>query len=459
MTVANSPNKEQVPADLSINDAPVASSMSVWRSVRRDVVLLGAGNVGIVIAQLLFRSILIAALIPADYGRLSLVLSIYNTLWIIGASGLPNSAARYIAAIAPADDSAIIRSAIRAGVWPTIIATVIIAIISGLLLDSPLAYLIAAVGLSSLVYSLLTTGILRGRGKIGLAASIMPIAAVGEVTLLAVLWRSGLGVTLLSAFVVFCLGNVIGLIAGIICTLQTAPRRTLGARAVTEEAASAAPSSRQLLGFSLWLGAATVGITILPLILRLAATIDSYTVVAMVDVALVLLSIPQRVGTVMVSAVIPHATRALNDGGVTLTISRREHFLMVAPFVFAALVVAFTPLIPWIFDSLGRPEYAKSSGYLALALLAGPARILYGLVEGVLIAHGKGRFLAINALVITALASVMIVAAIYLGSTLAAFAIFAASFWGIYLRALLHTGQLTSNGALTSTQARLLSHT
>ncbi len=450
-------DKEIAPVSSSVTDAS-GSSTSVWRSVRRDVALLGAGNIGIVIAQLLFRSILITALVPADYGRLSLVLSIYNTLWIIGASGLPNSAARYIAVIAPADDSAIIRSAVWAGVWPTVVAAIVIAIISGLLLDSSLAYLIAAVGLASLVYSLLTTGILRGRGRIGLAASIMPIAAVGEVTLLAVLWLSGIGVTILSAFIVFCLGNVIGLIAGILCTLHSSPRRTSGVGLHTEKAPNVVPSSRQLLGFSMWLGAATVGITILPLVLRLAATIDSYTVVAMVDVALVLLSIPQRVGTVMVSAVIPHASRALKEGGVNLTISRKEHFFMIVPFVFAALIVAFTPLIPWIFDSLGRPEYAKSSEYLALALLAGPARILYGLVEGVLIAHGEGRFLALNALLITVTAAVLIVVAIVLGSTVAAFAVFTASFWGIYLRGFARVGGLSPGGVSAPTQAHL-SHT
>jgi O-antigen/teichoic acid export membrane protein len=77
--------------------------------------------------------------------------------------------------------------------------------------------------------------------------------------------------------------------------------------------------------------------------------------------------------------------------------------------------------------------YARGSGYLALALVAGPVRILYGIVEGLLIAHGDGRFLAVTALSITAAASGMIFAATALGSTFAAFALFVLAYWAIYL--------------------------
>ncbi len=383
-------------SSLPIN-AHAASSPSIWAHIRRDVLLLGAGNVGIVIAQLVFRSILISVLVPGAYGRLSLILSIYNTVWIIGASGLPSSVARYIALIAPADDSAIIRSAVRAGAWPIIIAAIIIAAVSGVLLNSPLAALFAAIGLSSLVYSLLTMGILRGRGRIGSAASVMPVAAVGEVAPLAILLLSGIGVTPLSAFGVFCLGNAIGLIAGIFFTVRTAPPRASSAKLSAEKT----PSSRELLGFSMLLAAATVSVAILPLIMRLAAALDSYTVVAIIDVAIVLLAVPQRVGTVILLAVVPHATRALDKGKINLTISRRENLIMIIPFALVAIIVAFTPVVGWLFDALGRPVYAESAEYLALALLAGPARILYGVVEGVLIAHGDGRFLALSASLIT----------------------------------------------------------
>src|ERR1700722_6191859 len=101
---------EATPADRSAQDGHAVNS-SIWRSIRRDVVLLGSGSMATVLTQLVFRSILIAALVPAGYRRLSLVLSIYNTVWIIGASGLPNGVARYVALIAPADDSSIVRSA------------------------------------------------------------------------------------------------------------------------------------------------------------------------------------------------------------------------------------------------------------------------------------------------------------------------------------------------------------
>lgn len=415
----------------------MASSPSILRRVRRDIVLLGAGNIGVVFAQLCFRSILIAALVPAAYGRLSLILSVYNTVWIIGASGLPSSVARYIALIAPSDDSAIIRSAIRAGTWPTIVAAGLVATVAGVVLGSPIAFLFGAVGLSSLVYSLITMGILRGRGRVGSAASIMPIAGVGEVILLATLWGSGLGLTAISGFGVFCLGNIIGLIAGIICVMHTAPsrfNRIPGVRpSVGDNLHAHTPTSRQMLGLSLWLSLATIGIAVLPLILRLAAALDSYTVVAITDVALVLFTIPQRMGAVIVAAVVPHASRAINKEDAALTISRREHFIVIVPFVLIAIVVAFTPVVGWLFDSLGRPEYATSAQYLALALLAGPARVLYGLVEGVLVAHDEGRFMAVNAFSIAMLASGAILAAAALGSVLMAFVVFVIAIWAIYL--------------------------
>jgi O-antigen/teichoic acid export membrane protein len=402
----------------------------MWRRIRRDVVLLGAGNVAVVVAQLGFRSILIAALVPADYGRLSLILSIYNTVWIIGASGLPNTVARYIAMRTPMDDSAIIRAAVRAGAWPTGVAAAIVTAVAGVLLHSPWACLFAAVGLSSLVYQLLTMGILRGRGYTGRAAAVMPMAALAEVAPLALIWLSGVGVTPLDAFGVFCAGNLVGLLAGVALTRQTAPRqRALGAERDSVEA----PSARELLGFSMWLGAATIGVALLPLIVRSAAALDSYTTVAVIDVALVILAIPQRLGSVVVLAVTTHASRALGDGGVTQTIARRENAVAIAPFLLAAVIVAFTPIVGWVFAALGRPAYASSADYLALALLAGPARILFGLAQGVLIAHGQGRFLALSTLWTTTIASAMIFVAVALGSTELAFAVFVAAFWVMYL--------------------------
>jgi O-antigen/teichoic acid export membrane protein len=218
---------------------------------------------------------------------------------------------------------------------------------------------------------------------------------------------------------------------------------------LTKNGLIAVPSTRQLLGFSMWLGAATVGIAILPLTVRLAAALNSYTVVAIVDVALVLLSIPLRMGSVIVSAVIPHATRALNKGDKNITISRREHLIVIVPFVLGALIVFLTPVVEWLFDSLGEPAYAESAVYLALALLAGPARVLYGLAEGVLVAHGEGRFLAFNSLSIAAVASGAIFLAAALGSMVIAFALFVVACWAVYLCGLRRIKRL--NSGLVST--------
>jgi O-antigen/teichoic acid export membrane protein len=429
---------------------PATASQSIWRRIRRDVILLGAGNIGIVVAQLCFRGILITALVPAAYGRLSLILSIYNTVWILGASGLPNAVARYLSISSPANDAAVIRSAIRAGAGPIAVAAALIATAAGVLLESPVAGLFGAIGLVSLVYSLLTMGILRGRGRVGLAASIMPIAGVCELTPLAILWRSGIGVTPLSAFGCFCLGNVLGLLVGTTFARRTSPHRSSHARYAREQASSPVPSPRQLLGFSMWLGAATAGVAVLPLIIRSAAAVESYTVVAIIDVAIVLFSIPQRVGTVIVSAVVPHATRAVNREGLDMMISRRENVVIALPFALAAAIVAFTPIMRLLFDALGRPVYAESSKYLALALLAAPARILYGVVEGVLIAHSEGRFLAITALSITLAAASVIFAAAAAGGIVVAFAVFVAAFWAIYLVGRARIGRIMSASIMSA---------
>jgi len=434
------PGQPQPQATSADFEAHANDSHSIWRRIRGDALLFGGGNVGIMAAQLAFRAILIATLVPAEYGRLTLILTIYNTIWIIGASGVPSSVARYIALIAPAPDSSIIRSAAKAAVIPTVIAAMSVAIISGIILNSLAAFVFAAAGLTSLVYSLLTVGILRGRGRMGLAVLVMLIAAVGEIAPLAILWRSGLGVTPLSAFGVFCAGNVIGLVAGVFFTVRTRPREASTMTIAGEKT----PSPRQLLGFSMWLGAATIGVALLPLVVRSAAAFQSYTVVAVIDVAILLLSIPQRVGAIILMAVVPHAARSLDKGDMSLTISRREHFLVILPFMLAASVVAFTPIVRTFFDTVGHPAYAKSGVYLALALLAGPARILYGLVEGILIAHGEGRFLAVNSMTVAIAATGLIFAAAALGHTVIAFAVFVAAFWLIYIIAFSRTDRLIS---------------
>lgn len=413
-----------------------SGTRSIWRHIRRDVVLLGAGTMGTVFAQLCFRSILVVALIPVDYGRLSLILSIYNTVWIIGATGLPSTAARYIAIAAPFDDLAVIKAVVRAGCWPTLFASVVVAVAAGIILSSLAASLIAAIGLICLIYSALTMGILRGRGRIGSAASVMPSAGFCEVLLLVILWRSGLGVSDLSALAIFCSGNVVGLFVGVFHTVRTTPMQLDHTANSKGRGHQTVPTSRQLLGFSMWLSVATICMGGMPLVMRSAAAINSYTVVAIVDIALVLFTLPQRIGVVIVSAVVPHASRAVDRGSRVSAISFREHIFLVVPFALVAAIASFTPFVGWIFELIGRPEYGQSADYLALALLAGPARVLYGLVEGMLVAHGEGRFMALNALSIASVAAILIVVASILGSMLAAFAIFAIDFWVIYLSGL-----------------------
>jgi O-antigen/teichoic acid export membrane protein len=436
-------------ADAATGGVRTSATPSIWRGIRRDAILLGTGNIAVVLAQLGFRGILIATLVPAAYGRLSLVLAIYNSAFIVGSTGLPNSVARFLAIGGPAQDSAIIRSALRASAIPIAFATALVATAAGLLLHSSTAALLGGVGLASLIYSLLTMGVLRGRGRMGLAASVMPTVGLAELTPLAILWLSGAAITPLSAFAVFCGGNVIGLITAVVLAKRTKPGDV--APPAPGDPSHAAPTGRQLLGFSMWLALATGGVAILPLVMRSAATIDSYTVVAVVDVALVLFTIPQRLGTVLVLATTTHASQQLRKGTLRVMISRREHLVVILPFVVASMLVAFTPAVSSIFDLIGKPAYDKSVVYLALALLAGPPRILYGLVEGVLIARGQGRFLASVATSITVVAAGLIFAAAALGSVEIAFVMFVAAFWMIYLCGL---RRVTSSGRTSSAQPR-----
>ena len=96
-----------------------------------------------------------------------------------------------------------------------------------------------------------------------------------------------------------------------------------------------------------------MGITVIPLVLRFAAALDSYTTVAIIDISLVLFTIPQRMGAVIVAAVVPHATRAIDKGDAHSTITRREHLMIIVPFVVASAIVGFTPIVEWFVDLLG----------------------------------------------------------------------------------------------------------
>jgi O-antigen/teichoic acid export membrane protein len=389
------------------------------------------GTTAIIAAQLAFRALLIATLTPGSYGRLALVLSIYNTVMILGISGLPDSAARYIAISPPEEDPLIVRSAVRAAVTPTCLACLVVGLAVAPILRSPVAPLLAIPGLAGLIYSLLALGILRGRGHMMAAAAIMPLAAVSEVALLGALLLSGAAIDPLIAFIVFCAGNLISAAMGFFFLARTRPRIAEGD--TQERRTTTAPTSREMLGFSLWLTLATIGVATMPLIMRFAAALDSYRTVAMVDVALVLLSLPQRVGSVIVSAVVPEASRAERNGERQKVISLGEHILAIGPFMLVALLVAWTPAVRWIFDALGKAQYSHSAGYLALALLAGPARIFYGLAQGVLVAQGQGRFLAYSSLLVTVAASACIFSATALHHTLVAFVAFVAACWIVYL--------------------------
>lgn len=408
------------------------ASGSIWRRVRRDVALIAAGTTTAVLTQLVFRSILIAELVPNSYGRLSLILSIFNTVWIIGAVGLPTGVAKYVASVAPADDGPIVRAAIRAAAGPAAFAALAVAVTAWIVLGSPIAFPLGAIGVVSLVYAAVAGAILRGRGHFGYSTLLLPIGGLAEVGLLLLLIVSPLSLTSVSAFVAFCLGNVVALGVGLVLSRWTGFKPPANGAEAAEPAH--APSALRLLGFSAWLAAATVGVAVLPLVVRVAAAFDSYSTVAVVDVALVLLSVPLRMGLVILNAVVPHATRALTAGQARLRpLTDREQIFVVVPFVVGAAVVAFTPLVGWIFDALGRPSYSESKNYLALALLAGPPRVLYGFVEGVLTAYGQGRFLAINSLSIAAAASVAILVCATLGSMLLAFSMFVAASWAVYI--------------------------
>jgi O-antigen/teichoic acid export membrane protein len=421
-----------------LSTTPVTSeTRSIWRHVRRDALLLGFGSIGIVVAQMAFRSVALAALPASEYGRLTLVLSLYNTVMIIGASGLPNSAARYVSAVAPHDDEPVVASARRAALLPVVIATVATAALSAILLHSLAAAAVSCIGLPSLVYSLLAGGILRGRHHLVAAAAIQPVAAATQVALLVAVVASGYAVGPLDAFVVFCFGNLIGFGLGAQLVRRSRITRRLSHEVLRSPALDAPspriPTPREFLAFSMWLASATVAITLLPLVMRAVAALDSYTVVAVIDVALVLLTIPQRVGAVIVQAVIPHATRAAKQGGATISITWTEHLWLVIPFVMLAVVLAVTPAVTAFFDWVGKPEYGQSADYLAIAVLAAPARILYGVVQGVLVAHGEGRFIALNAWFVTGLAGLVMLALALIGGMVGAFATFSVACWVIYL--------------------------
>ena len=167
----------------SVDAGDDAGERSLWHRVRRDVALIAVGTSTAVLAQLVFRSILIAELVPASYGRLSLVLSIYNTVWIIGAVGLPTGVSKYVAAIAPGDDAPVVRAAVKAAAWPTAAAALAVAAAAAVVLDSPVAFVLGAVGVVSLIYAAVTMAILRGRGHFGYSTSLFPIGGSAEVAL------------------------------------------------------------------------------------------------------------------------------------------------------------------------------------------------------------------------------------------------------------------------------------
>jgi len=400
------------------------------RALARDLGFLGAGMMLFAVQQLLFRTLALATLPASDYGRLSLVLSVYGVVILVGAMGMPDVIVRTLAPLRPEnvdDEIAAINAAIRASAGPTMLAAALAAGVALAVLQEPLSAVLVALGVTCWVYSLVAAGVFRGRGQVRRAASVQPLA--GAMQCLGAIGLAAFeALSTSTAIAVFVLGHftALGVSARWLVRDNQSINAYIGRPPSTPDHA---PIPADLLRASAWLGAGMFLTAMLPVVIRAAAALDSYATVAAVDVALTLVAMFQRLGGIVLQALLPHHARATKFNASSPAVSLRVALLTSAPFLLLGLVASSTSAPSDLLSLVGASELTEVGPYLGLALLAAPSRLLYGVAQSRLIARDEPHFLAMNALTTTGAGAVMILALAQSGSVLAAFACFAAMSW------------------------------
>src|SRR2546423_1378121 len=145
----------------------------MWRRVGRDSLILVGSQLGLVVFQLAYRGLAIHDVSVSNYGRVGLLLAIFNGVTVIGAYGVPTSTARLDG---PADARAPPRRILGFSAWLSVANFGVLALV--LLPRVSLAHFsykeVAYFDLALLIYTI------PQRMKASFLVALVPIAAVQQ---------------------------------------------------------------------------------------------------------------------------------------------------------------------------------------------------------------------------------------------------------------------------------------
>jgi O-antigen/teichoic acid export membrane protein len=363
----------------------------VWRLVGRDSLIFSASAGSLIVFQFGYRYLSIDALSVSDYGRLALLLSIFNGATVIGLYGIPAMVSRLAARTnGRCRDGDLLHAASIATIGPCVLATIVMTCSTYVVTRSPLDSLVATVGVPPMIWAVLYSGFIRGKGLIWPAAAIQPANIVVQVAALAAMMACGLKIGLGWVLASFYIGNF-----GALAAANVYRRVALRRAPLIDDEPDAEATPRRILSFSVWLALANLAVLMLTIMPRISLAHSSYREVAVFDLALLLYTIPQRLRSSFLIALLPIAS-VERKRGTRITVPGNVDLALIAG-VFLALdgLLWVTHALRFMLAHVGMSAYAGAEPLLLIILLAAPAELFFGLNSGLLQAFGQSRRLCV----------------------------------------------------------------
>lgn len=423
------------------------------RRLARDTAIFSAAALLMAALQAIYRVVAASHSSLAAYGRAATALAIFNALLVVAHFGVPVACARLGPRLQESGGMrALLAAGLRAVLGPTALTTVVFAASTWLVLRDTELAIVAATGMAPMAASFVISGVLRGGGRVVAAAAIQPANALAQLVALAAVVLAENTVSAGAVVCTFIVGNWVALGVASACAMRAFPRGVV-------EVGTGDPEiqTRRLLGFGVWLTLGSSYLYILGLAPRLALLHASYASVAVIDIALLMYTVPQRLVASMVTALIPLAARD----------TRATRFVVIGAVdtvALAALAIAlgsllwFTDAVSGVLDAVGLSAYASSADAFVILLVAAPAEILFGYLAALLQAAGESRAFAGAAGWSVALGFVFVVLGAAGGVTEVAVG-FALTYWvlfGMTLRAASASGLVGGTSAVVANAFRRL---
>lgn len=384
--------------------APRDGNGAMWRSVGRDSLIFFASACSLVVLQFAYRYLSVRELSVSDYGRVALLLSIFNAATVVGTYGVPATVSRLAARTGgQRRDRELLRAAALATIGPTAAAVLAMAISTYVVTRSPLDTLVAAVGVPPMIWALLYSGFIRGKGMTWAAATIQPANIVLQMLALGVLVASGVKVGVGWVLASFYIGNFGAYGAALLCRRSA----LLRASAVPDDDPDPDAGARRILSFSAWLALANFAVLLLAVLPRISLAQSSYREVALFDLALLVYTIPQRLRSSFLIALLPIAAVERKRGTRMTVPGNRDLLLLTCAFLVLDGLLWSTHLVRTLLDAVGMSAYAGAEPLLLIVLLAAPAELFFGINSALLQAFGESRKLSAISVAVLAGATVV----------------------------------------------------